>query len=235
MLSQNSRLRAMKSLLYSYYLDFRSFYGIYVGIMAGLIISKFLITPSASGSSALNAGLVNCIFLLFIAIIIITSNTELLKKFSFPVDRDLIVLSHIICILVLPAIMLLTSCVFFLLETAAAELTLVTSGNFFYSWIITKSSFLTGFAVSYIAIVCLTSMAWMFFAWFYRHKIIVSVIGGTFILALIYLDDFREGFSSLVVQIFHNVTPGLLFLRLAAVTLVSFALGYIPIKRMEVK
>lgn len=235
MLSQNSRLRAMKSLLYSYYTDFTTFYGIYLGIITGLCLTKFIFSSSASGSSALTVGMVNCFILLPIAMAAITSNSELLKKFSFPVDRDLVALSHIMLILLLPLIMLLTSCIFYLLEILASELLMATSDNFFYSWLVTRGSFLAGFAVSYIVIVAVTALSWMFFAWFYRYKVIVSVVTGTFALALIYFSEFREAFLSLVGKVFVNPSPGLLSLKLGTITLVLFALGYIPIKRMEVK
>ena len=235
MLSQNSRLRAMKSLLYSYYVDFKSFYGIYIGIMTGLLLSKLALSSSASGSSSLGAGLVNGMFMLPIAMIIITSNSELLKKFSFHVDRNMLVFSHIILILVLPVIMLLTSCGFHLLETLAAEIALTATGNFFYTWVITKDSFLVGFALSYIIMVCVGGITWMVFAWFYRHKIATSVVCGTFLLALIYLRNFRDAFLNLINLIVYSPSPGMLFLKFSAITLISFAVGYIPIKRMEVK
>ncbi len=225
----------MKALLYGYYLDFKLFFEIYFGILSGLIISTFLITPSASGNSALNTALGSCLFMLPIAMMVITSNSELMKKFSFPVDRNLVALSHILLILVLPLVMLLMSCFFYLLELLLAELTLRVASNFFYSLVITKRSFLVGFAISYMAIVCITALTWMVSAWFYRHKILVGVIGGTFILALIYVDDFRQAVFELIGRLFYTPTPGLLCLKLILITLASFALGYIPIKRMEVK
>lgn len=225
----------MKALLYGYYLDFKSFFEIYFSILLGLIISKFLITPSASSSSSLNSALINCMIMLPVAMMVITSNSELKKKFSFPVDRDLLVLCHILLILVLPLVMLLMSCFFYLVELLLAELTLSVTTNFFYSLAITKSSFLIGFAISYMAIVCITALTWMVSAWFYRHKVPVGVIGAAFILGLIYLDDFRDSVFGLIGRLFHNPTPGLLSLKLAVITLAAFALGYIPIKRMEVK
>jgi len=225
----------MKSLMYSYYMDFRTIYGIYVGILTGLCLTKFVLSSSASGSSALSIGLVNSMFLLPIAMTVITSNAELMKKFSFPVNRDLLALSHVILILFLPLILLMTSSTFYLLEILASELFAVSTGNFFYSWLVTKSSFLAGFAASYIIIVAFTAMSWMFFAWFYRYKVIVGVVTGTFTVALFYFREFREIFLGLLGRVFMNATPGLLFLRLGAITLAFLALGYIPIKRMEVK
>lgn len=225
----------MRSLLFSYYSDFKVIYGIYAGILVGLIICKFWLIPSGSESSSLNAGLVNGIFVSAISMIVITSNSELLKKFSFPVNRNMLVLSHIILILAVPLIMLLTSCGLFLLESLAARLIISADTRFFYSWVITKSSFLVGFMASYMTMVCITAIVWMVFAWFYRYKAAISVLGGTFLVALLFLDSFQESFFRFVEGIFFTSSPGLLFLKLAAITLASFVLGYIPIKRMEVR
>ena len=89
--------------------------------------------------------------------------------------------------------------------------------------------------MSYIIMVCIGGITWMVFSWFYRHKIATSVVCGTFLLALVYLRDFRDAFLKLINFIFYSPTPGILFLKLSAITLISFAAGYIPIKRMEVK
>ena len=78
MLSQNSRLRAMKSLLYSYYTDFTTFYCIYLGIITGLCLTKFIFSvlpperPDCWDGKLLHPAP--------IAMAAITSNSELLKN-----------------------------------------------------------------------------------------------------------------------------------------------------------
>lgn len=201
--------------------------------MTGLTVSKFVF-PSSSYEGALNAGMVNSIFVAAISMVVVTSNTELLKKFSFPVDRNMLVLSHILLTLVLPFILLLTSCTFFLVDFLVAKWIFAAFPGSFYVWGFTKSSFLLGFIMAYIFIVCLTAVTWAVFAWFYRYKITVGVIGGMFFLAVICLDDFRDACFKLASSLF-DPAPGLFFLKFVVITLIAFALGYIPIKRMEVK
>lgn len=234
---RNNRLRTLKSLLYSYYLDFKVIYIVFVSIMAGLVLSKYIFSPafSSSESGSLDVGFVNGIITSAISMIVVTSNMELFKKFSFPVDRNLLVLSHIIMILVMPLVMLLTSCFSLLVESLLAGIASGTAPVSLFTWAITKGNFLVGFITSYILTVCITAVSWAVFAWFYRYKIPAGIILGMFLVALIYSESFRRIFSYLVGYVFYRPVPGILFLRLAAITLVSFALGYVPIKRMEVR
>lgn len=235
MLSRNSRLRALKYVLYSYYVDSKTIYGIYIGIMTGLLISRLLFATTGSISGSLDSGFINGTITLMISIIVITSNSELLKKFSFPVNRNMLVLSHIILILVFPLVMLLTSCGYHLLDLLISGLTTRIVPGFFYTNVIAKSSFLTGFVTSYITMVCASAITWFVFAWFYRHKIITSVVGGVFILLSLYWADFQDKLIFLFDDIFSGSSPGMFFLKLLMISLISFVLGYIPIKRMEVK
>lgn len=241
MLSDNKRLRAIRSALYSSYLDFRTTYGVFCGIMTGFLISTFFIHyfsgsgSSQTNSSSLNSGLFTGIITMIIFMIVITSNSELIRKFSFPMDRSTLALSHALLIFTTPLILLLTSCVFYGAEYLLAVAAQTFRPSFVFRFVITKESFLLGFASSFFTMVSVAAVTYCLFMYFFRYKVVSSIVGGLAFLSAIFVEDMGKGILQIVDDIFFRSAPALQFLRLLGITAVALVLAFIPLKRMEVK
>ncbi len=237
----NNRMHSLKATLYSAYLDFRSMCIIIIEIMFGLIIFQLGIISivstgnSSSNASALNTGFMIALWSIPISIIVITSNAMLIKKFSFPVDRSILALSHLVYILLSPLVILLASCGLYLLEYLFYSAIQTIYPSFIYLWITTKGSFITGFLFSYLIIVLISSATYCLFMYFYRYKMATSVVCGMIVVLLFTLSPFRMFVLSLGKSLLINENPWILFATYTALSLLLWLLGYIPLKRMEVK
>lgn len=237
----NNWSRSLKASLYSTYLDFRTTYYIMVGIFTGVILTQLALVAFApfgttsSNSSALNSGLMISFWALPISLMAITSNSELLKKFSFPVDRNILALCHLLYILITPLAMLLTSCAFYLAERMIFSFMQTFVPDFIYYWITTRGSFITGFFMAYCAIVLIGALTYFIFMYFYRYKLATSISFGVFLILCFTSAPFQGFLLEILNALFSQISPFELCAVCMGLSLVFFALGYIPLKRMEVK
>jgi|GEM_PF-386032 hypothetical protein len=240
MFSQNNG-RVLKSTLYSTYLDFRKSYGIFLGVILGILVSSLLLsslnTPSGISdrhSSALDIGFMTGMITLCITMFVITSNGEILKKFSFPVNRITLLISHGLLILASPLVMLLTACACHLLEYLAASLISELNPGMVFTWIITKESFSAGFIFSYFIMVFAAAMTYCIAMYFYRHKIATGIVGLIIFILCLYVESFLELLDN-TISFLLGGSIGIVSLKLLTASLVAMALAFIPLKRMEVK
>lgn len=237
----NNRTRALKATLYSTYLDFKSMYEIIIEIMFGFIISQITLAilvksgTTSSNTSALNTGFMIALWAIPISIMVISSNTEMIKKFSFPVDRKTLALSHLIYIFLSPFAILLASCGIYLLEYLLYSVTETAIPGFVYLWLTTKGSFFTGFCLSYFIIVLVSSGTYFLFMYFYRYKIVTSVLVGIFMVLLLTSIPIRMFVMNLGTHLLFYDNPLYLCAVYLGLSLVLWGLGYIPLKRMEAK
>ena len=241
MLSENKRFRSLKATLYSTYIDFKTPWYLFIGIVLGLIIMEFVLLnlnsrgSSSSNLSPLNSGFVTALWVVGISMIVITSNVELMKKFSFPVDRKNLAIAHILYIFISPLVLLLTSCGLYLIEFLLSGVAGVFFPGFIYDAIITKGSFLTGFFVSWIVVVSLSSIIYCVFMYFYRYKLATAIAVGIPVALCFNVKSIGQIITALFNDIFLNSSPFLLIFKLLGISILFLAVAYIPLKRMEVK
>lgn len=241
MLSENKRLRSLKATIYSSYIDLKTTWLIFTSILTGLLFLEFfLMNMLASGSSSsntsmLNSGFITAILVMGVAMIVITSNGELLCKFSFPVDRINLMISHVLFIFAGSLILLLTSCALYLVELLLSSIITFIFPGFVYIGVITQGSFLTGFFTSWITIIGVSSIVYFAFMYFFRYKLATSITAGILILLSVNFGSIGQAISAVMNDIFLNSGPVMLFIKLLGVSVLFLALSFIPLKRMEVR
>lgn len=231
----------MKATLYSLWLDFGTTYGITLGIQVGLLFSSMLLLNlntggnSSSNASALTTGFMIALWALPISHIITTSNSELHKKFSFPVDRLTVTLCNSLYIFLAPLAILLTSCVVFLFELLAASLIPNLTPAFIYMKVFTRESFVAGFFSSYAVLVGVSSLSYCLFMIFHRYKIVTTVVASiacVLALTITYLGNLLDNFKTLM---FYNDSPVQFCVNFLIFSVICLALSHLPLARMEVR
>ena len=231
----------MKATLYSAYIDFKTSWLIFTSIMSGLLFLEFILMnlipsgSSMSNTSMLNSGFITALFVMGVSMIVISSNGELMKKFSFPVDRINLMISHVLFIFAGSLVLLLTSCALYLVELLLSGIVTLIFPGFVYVGVITQSSFLTGFFVSWITIVGISSIIYFAFMYFFRYKMITSITAGILILLLANFGSIGKAISAVTNDIFLHSAPALLFIKILGISALFLFLSFIPLKRMEVR
>lgn len=207
--------------------------------LANLIIVASLVTftdgVSSSNSGALYSGLVTMLITLGISIFVSTSNSEICKKFVFPINRSTYAIGNYIYILVASFLLMVAVSAVQIIELLLGNLLEIIYSNVYFANFITIEDYLVGFWVSFCYMVFFASLIYLLSMCFHRYKIQFTTVLVLMLVLVFSFSEVRDIFASGFRFIFSEESIGLLSVKLLILSVVFNTVAYLPFKRMEVK
>lgn len=198
------------------------------------VLASFSSGVSNSNSGALYSGLVTMLLTIGISIFVSTSNSEICKKFVFPINRSIYAIGNYIYILVASFLLLVIVSALQIIELLAGNLLELVYSNVYFTNVITIENYLVGFWVSFCYVVFFASLIYLLSMCFHRYKIQFTAILVLILFLIFGVSEVREIFASAFSFIFTEGSIGLLSIKLLVLSIVFNIIAYIPLKRMEV-
>jgi hypothetical protein len=225
-------------------MDSKKMYYIVFAILAALSIANFTAfsvtrvklpeTNITASTNILTMGFITVLITLSIAVFSTISNTELNKQFVWPVSRSVYAAGCFIYILYSAVVFISGISVMLLLELLPAAVLKLMFSDILFINVLTVENFITGFWVSLTYLVLVVSAVYCLGMYFYRNKIIVSIIYGT-LLILTSIPVFRDIYAQVFQVILFEQSVILFSIKAWLAIAALHAAAYIPLKRMEVR
>jgi len=170
-------------------------------------------------------------FAFTIHVIMSTSPDEMYGKFTFPINRSVYGITNFVFLIIGSFILLAIVTIVAPIEMFLYQILELSTHKILYLNEVTLNSFIIGFTATWAYLFCFGSLTYGIFMYI-RNYTLYSLLTLTIVISIVVMFGWLGDVTSFIF-LEHNLL--ILIIKLISIAIISNILGFIPLKRLEVK